>query len=458
MELMKYSQDMKSPYSTLNLIRTAQNDGSRLSTAGTLALSTGDARSACTITCDPSTTYQEIVGFGGAITEAAAYNLLQLSAEKRHSLLNNYFDREDGIGYSICRIHMNSSDFSLDSYSCDEVAGDTRLEHFNIERDRKYVIPVLKEAMAINGEMKVLVSPWSPPAWMKTNGDMCHGGKLKDEYRETWARFYVRFIQEYESVGIPIWAISVQNEPLASQTWESCIYTAEEERDFVKDFLGPVLDEAGLKRIKILIWDHNRDKMFERSQVVLSCEAAAKHVWGIGFHWYSGEEFEIVERCHESFPDKALVFTEGCQEGGVELGAWDRGERYARNVIGDLRSWTAAWIDWNIVLDEEGGPNHVGNFCDAPVIVDPGRDFAHVQNSYYYLGHLSKYVFPGAVRIRCDANDPRLKTIGFVNPGGSLVVVVLNLSDETIEYALQIDDRHVKAVSPEHSIETLVSG
>ena len=162
----------------------------------------------------------------------------------------------------------------------------------------------------------------------------------------------------------------MQNEPAAKQTWESCLYTAEEERDFVRDHLGPALHAAGHADVKLLVWDHNRDLLVERATPIYADAEAARYVWGAALHWYVSEDFTQSSALHAAFPDKHILFTEGCWEGGVKLGQWDRGERYSRNMIGDLRNWVCGWIDWNMVLDTRGGPNHVGNWCDAPVLVD----------------------------------------------------------------------------------------
>ena len=204
----------------------------------------------------------------GAFTEAAAVNWLALSAPRREELLEAYFDRDRGHGYSLCRVHMGSCDFALGNYSHVETPGDMALDSFSIARDRQALLPFIKAAQRVAGQpLRLLASPWSPPAWMKTNGRMNDGGALRPECRRAWARCYVRFIEAYAAEGVPIWAVSVQNEPMATQRWDSCLYSAEEERDFVRDFLGPELESAGLGTVRILIWDHNRDLMVERANV-----------------------------------------------------------------------------------------------------------------------------------------------------------------------------------------------
>jgi glucosylceramidase len=251
---------------------------------------------------------------------------------------------------------------------------------------------------------------------MKTNGDMCHGGRLKPEYRAAWAEYYCRYVRAYEQEGVPIWGLSVQNEPEAVQVWESCLYTGEEERDFVRDYLGPALHANGLGDLRLLIWDHNRDVMVQRASAVLSDPAAAQYVWGTAFHWYVVDRFDNVQLVHDAFPDKKLLFTEGTQEGGPHLGEWSMAERYARSMINDLNRWTVGWIDWNLLLDITGGPNHVGNLCSAPILADTATGELHYQSSYYAIGHFSRFVQPGAQRILCATSHDELEAAAFLNP------------------------------------------
>ena len=189
------------------------------------------------------------------------------------------------------------------------------------------------------------------------------------------------------------------------QTWDSCIYTGEEERNFIKNFLGPALKRNKHLDKKLVIWDHNRDVMVERSRAVLSDPDAAQYVWGTGFHWYNGDHFEEVQKVHDEFPDIELIFTEGCQEGGPHIGSWDLGERYATSIINDLNRYTVGWIDWNLLLDERGGPNHVGNYCSAPIIVNTKTQELLYQSSYFYLGHFSRFFGRGCLLYTSDYAD-----------------------------------------------------
>lgn len=397
----------------------------------------GAGHHAARVWVDPTRKYQEVEGFGGAFTEAAAVTWMKLGPPQREEMLNAYFNPDTGHGYRFCRVHMNSCDFALGNYAHAEVAGDINLEHFSVARDEQALIPFIQAAQAVAGvPIRMLASPWSPPPWMKTNDQMNGGGKLLPKYRDAWARCYVKFIQAYAAHGIPIWGVSVQNEPMATQRWDSCIYSAQEERDFIRDHLGPALQQAGLGHIQIVIWDHNRDEMVERASVILGDLDAARYVWGTGFHWYGEDHFDHVQLVHDAWPDKKLLFTEGCQEGGPYLGEWELGERYARSMINDLNRWTVGWIDWNLLLDTTGGPNHVGNLCSAPILADVERTALLYQSSYAYIGHFSRFVRAGARRILCAANKQVLECTAFINKDGSVAVVVMNRSEQAQEFAL----------------------
>ena len=442
----------------IEMFRTTRDTGERLSAGADLVFLPDAGLEVNSVLVDAGKRFQTIEGFGGAFTEAAASTFAKMNSEAQSAILKAYFDPVEGLGYSLCRTHINSCDFALGNYAYADDPGDTQLEHFSIERDRRTLIPFIRAAMQVLGRpIKLFASPWSPPAWMKTNGEMNYGGKLKPEYREVWARYYARYVKAYQEEGIPIWGLSVQNEPEATQTWDSCIYTGEEERDFVRDYLGPTLKAEGLGHLRVIIWDHNRDRMFERAKVVLDDPQAAQYVWGTGFHWYVGDNFDNVQRVHDAYPDKALLFTEGCQEGGPHLGDWGVGERYARSMINDLNRWTVGWVDWNLVLDEQGGPNHVGNFCSAPIIADTSKcnlDGVLLQSSYYYIGQFARFIRPGAERIICAPTLDALESIAFRNADGGLVAVVMNRTEQEIPFALKYNQTAAATSAPAHSIST----
>ncbi len=399
--------------------------------------------------------FQTHLGFGGAFTEASAVTWLGLPTLQREQVLRDYFDPELGHGYTVCRVHMNSCDFSLGNYAHVATPGDVDLKSFSIDRDRQALLPFIQAALRAAGRpVQLLVSPWSPPPWMKSNGQMNHGGSLLPPYRQAWARCFVRFIQAYEVEGVPVWGVSVQNEPAATQVWDSCRYSAQEERDFVRDHLGPELALAGLGHIKIVIWDHNRDGMVERAHVVLSDPEAAKYVWGTGFHWYGEDHFDHVQLVHDALPDKQLLFTEGCQEGGPHHGSWALGERYARSMINDLNRWTVGWIDWNLLLDDSGGPNHVGNLCSAPILADTAAGTLAHQSSYWALGHFARFIKPGARRVLCAATRQDIEATAFINPDGTTAVVAMNRSEQALRFVLEAGERRWVSELPAHAMAT----
>ncbi|MNI05927.1 Glucuronoxylanase XynC precursor [compost metagenome] len=435
---------------------TSRDTGDRLTKRGSLKFRDMESGQKADLELNPEQSFQTVIGFGGAFTEAAAYTLSRMSNEKREEIIERYFHPTDGLGYTLGRVHIHSCDFALGNYTYVE-DNDTELKSFDISHDYKWVLPLIQDAAKVKGSsFTMLASPWSPPAWMKTNGEMNHGGKLKPEFREAWANYYTKFIRAYEAAGVPIWGISVQNEPAAKQIWDSCEYTAEEERDFVRDYLGPVMHREGLEHVHILIWDHNRDLVVERASAVLSDPEAAKYVWGTGVHWYVSEDFAQVGKVHELFPDKHLLFTEGCQEGGVHLGSWDTGERYGRNMIGDFNNWMEGYLDWNLVLDETGGPNHVDNLCDAPVIADTATGEVHYNSSFFYIGHFSKFVRPGAIRVGHTLQREELLSVAFRNEDGSIALIVMNENDKDCKFTLGCNGQIAVTELPAHSIATYI--
>ena len=415
------------------------------------------------IFADPSRTFQTMLGIGGALTDAAAETFAKLPETKQEELVQSYYDPEKGIGYTLARTNINSCDFSSGSYIyVDE--GDKELTSFSIDHDRQYKIPLIKRAVdATDGKLTLFASPWSPPAFMKDNNNMLRGGKLKPEFYQSWATYYTKFIKEYEKEGIPVWGISIQNEPMATQTWESCIYTAEEERDFLKNYLGPTMKNEGLADKKIIVWDHNRDLIVQRAQAIFNDPEASKYAWGMGFHWYEdwtgGQQmYDNTELVHNTYPDKNLLFTEGCNGpfNSDRYYSWRLGEEYGVSMIKDLNNGTVGWTDWNILLDETGGPNHVTDFCFAPVHADTRTGELIYTNSYYYIGHFSKFIRPGAKRIVCSSSRSQLLTTGFMNEDGTIAIVVMNQGSRNITYNLCFGLQNVKVTILPHSIQTLV--
>ena len=411
---------------------------------------------------NPKKTFQEFLGIGGAITDASSEVFATLNKVQQEEFLQAYFGK-NGINYTIIRTSIHSSDFGLGSHTyVDE--GDAALKTFSIEKDKEKRIPFIKRAIElIEDDLVFYASPWSPPAFMKTNKNMLRGGKLLPEFRQAWANYYAKFIKAYEDEGIPVWGLTIQNEPMAVQRWESCIYTAEEERDFLKNYLGPTLEKEGLGDKKIVVWDHNRDLISERANTIFEDPEASKYVWGIGFHWYETwtgglPKYDNLKNIKESFPSKNMLFTEGCQEGfdTERMHYWPNAERYGNSMINDFNSGVVGWTDWNILLDERGGPNHVQNFCFAPIHANTKTSELTYTPTYFYIGHFSKFINPGAKRVSTTTSRTSLESTSFLNSDGSLVTVVMNKTDAKINYKLAVGNLESVIEILPHAMQTIV--
>jgi len=481
----------------VRVYRTQKAKNDRVSHVDTLTLRKDRwvaAQAPSVFVCPDTIVSKPWLGFGGSFTEASAVTIQKLGKKERREVLTACFSREKGLGYTLGRVPIGSCDFGLEHWTCgDLMDGDMELLGFSVDRYHEAILPLIVEATMVAGEpLTLLASPWSPPPWMKTTGEFNGAGRLRPDCRGAWALHYVRFVQELARAGVPIWGVSVQNEPEAAQSWESCLYSAEEERDFVRDYLGPALERAGLGNIKIIVWDHNRDGMLERAAIAYSDPQAAKYIWGVGYHWYGDARFEAwpdvcevhfeerpegagpavelrgqagfgnVRRVAELRPDKHVIFTEGCQELHGQplasaLGDWRVGERYAMNIIADMNSGCEGWIDWNICLDETGGPNHVGNFCLAPIICDTVQGRVFFQPAYWYLLHFARFVRPGAARAVCAASRDALEVTAFVNLDASVAVIVMNQSNEQVDFWFKLAGVGAAlACAPPRSISTLV--
>ena len=449
---------------TLEIHTTASGSSDRLAASSSkFAPGAQPPEGDISVFVDPTKTFQTLLGIGGAITDASAEVFAKLSPKEQEHLLRAYYDPVDGIGYTLARTTIHSSDFSSGSYTY-VAEGDAKLDTFSVAHDRAYRIPLIKRAIAAaGGRLMTFASPWSAPASMKTNGSMLQGGKLRPEFADAWARYYTLFIRAYEKEGIPIWGITVQNEPMAKQRWESMIYSAEDERDFLKNHLGPVMDKAGLGDRKIIVWDHNRDLMTQRARVIFDDPDASRYAWGMGFHWYEtwaggAPMFANVGAVHRAWPGKHLLLTEATVEGydPARLQSFANAERYGTALINDFNNGAEGWTDWNILLDEKGGPNHVGNFCFAPVHADTRTGELTFTPSYWYLGQFSKFIRPGAHRVEAASSRSNLLATAFANPDGSLATVVMNSTDKAVDYRLFVGKDEAKVSIPAHAIQTLV--
>lgn len=461
------------PNSPLNLqiFTTAAGSGERLSPSASLQCLASDPAHGTTqipeseiaIFVNPDKQFQTVLGIGGAITDASAEVFSQLPPAQQSALVRAYFDRTQGIGYSLARTTIHSSDFSRSSYTY-VTEGDATLTSFSIAPDRTFRIPMLHQAVAAaGGSLTLFASPWSAPAYMKSNQNMLRGGQLLPEFAATWAQYFVKFIRAYQSEGLPIWGITVQNEPMAKQAWESMIFTAEEERDFLKNHLGPTLHRAGLGDIKVIVWDHNRDLMTHRAHVIFGDPEASQYAWGMGFHWYEtwagGDPmFCNVAEVHQAYPDKHLLLTEATVErfDASRLQHWPNAERYGLAMVRDFNSGSVGWTDWNILLDRQGGPNHVGNFCFAPIHADTDTGELIYTPSYYYIGHFSKFIRPHARRVSASSSRSSLITTAFLNTDQSLATVVMNPGDQDVTYHFMAGTARTQVVIPAHAIQTLV--
>ena len=435
----------------------------------------------------PNEKYQTITGFGGSFTEASANLLNKVSKENRTKILEAYFG-ESGANYSLTRTHMNSCDFSLSNYSYAPQEGDIELNSFSIKEDKDDIIPMIREAQAISkAGFKILSSPWTAPPWMKDNKDW-RGGKLLPEYYDTWALFFSKYVDAYKAEGIDIWGFTVENEPLGNDSnWESMHFTAEEMTDFVQNHLGPKLESEAKGHLKILGYDQNREHLNHWVDVMYQNEETSKYYDGTAVHWYAStyEVFpEALQYAHAKAPSKHLIQTEACVDAEVPKWkddqwywskeatdwGWDWApeedkkyhpkyapvNRYARDIIGCLNNWVDGWIDWNMVLDRQGGPNWFKNWCVAPVIVDPENDEVYFTPIFYTLSHFSKFIRPGAKRIGFENPDDSLLITAAQNPDGSVAVVVFNDQENKKSFNLCLGELSRTITINAKAIQTII--
>ena len=388
------------------------------------------------VTLDPQRSFQRVLGFGGAFTEASAYVFSQLSPSAQREFLTAYFDPEEGLGYTLGRVGVHSNDFSLCSYVYAE-ENDWSLKSFSLEHEQLWLLPLLRQAKERCGSLKLMASAWSPPSWMKTNKSMLHGGSLCPEHRAHWAEYLHRYLSEMKRHGVPIDYLSIQNEPEAVQPWESCLYTPEQEAAFIAEHLGPLLRKHH-PDVHLLGWDHNRDHIKTWTDALMK-SPAAEYIWGIGYHWYVSDDHGALTETHCEHPRIHLVFTEGCLEGGPAPDSWEPAARYAENYLLDFNNWCEGFLDWNLLLDSEGGPNHVGNYCHAPVLADTSTRRIFKSSAYYAIGHFSRVLRPGAVRIGVQCVDDLWAAAGR-NQDGSLACIVYNPTAQPQNVQIQLFD------------------
>ena len=392
--------------------------------------------------------YQKIIGFGGAITQAVGSSYKKLPREKQKELIQDYLG---WCNYNIFRLPIGSSDFSPETYSYSK---QKNLDDFSIEKDFEYIIPVIKDILEFNPNVKFLASPWSPPSFMKSNKMLTLGGKLLEKYYLLYAKYLTKYIIEYRKLGININYITIQNEPNALQIWESCLFDTQEELCFIKNYLYPKFKENNIET-KILIYDHNKEKMYNRANDIIS---NFSKVEGIAYHWYTGDHFESIDICSKMFKNKLLIHTEGCvgyskfkPEEEVK-----NAEIYAHDIIGDLSHGSNAYIDWNILLDYQGGPNHKKNFCNSPIMLNENGDDYYKNLCYYYISQIAMIVRPGATRIATTRYTDNIEVVAFENLDKSIGIVLLNRHDKNHEYNLCIENICIHDNLDSHAIVSYI--
>ena len=439
------------------------------------------------IVLHPEQQFQTLTGIGGSFTEASAYLLNQLSEANRALVLEAYFG-DDGARYSLTRTHINSCDFSLSNYSYASVEGDVNLDNFSIDEDKDDIIPMIKDAMKLSSDgFNIIASPWTAPPWMKDNNDW-RGGKLLPKYNQTWALFFSKYLEAYKNEGVDIWGVTVENEPLGNDNnWESMHFTAEEMTAFVEQYLGPQLRRTH-PNVKILGYDQNRgDELKHWVDTMFRDKRSSSYFDGTAVHWYASTYNyfpESLQYAHEKSGGKYLIQTEGCVDAEVPVWknddwywekeatdwgwTWAKEEekylhpkyapvtRYANDIIGCFNNWVDGWVDWNMVLDKQGGPNWFKNWCVAPVIVDPESDEVYFPPLYHVMKHFSKYIRPGAQRLGFEVTDEALNITAFQNPYGTIVVVAYNEFEKSQTFTIQLNQQHITIPMSAQAIQTIV--
>lgn len=446
-----------------------------------------DSENKVVIQLNPEEKFQTITGFGGSFTEASAHLLNKLSKENRKKILDAYFS-ESGANYSLTRTTIASCDFSLKNYTYAKIENDLALEHFTIEDDKDDIIPMILEAKAISKEgFNIIASPWSCPPWMKDNKSYV-GGKLLPEYNDTFALYFSKYLEAYKKEGIDIWGVTVINEPHGNgNNWESTLFSPEEMTLFVQNHLGPKLERDGWNNIKILGYDQNRAGLQEWVDAMYKDEKTSKYFAGTAIHWYEStyEVFpEALQYAHKKAPNKHLIQTEACVDSEIphwQDDAWywkkeatDWGwdwasekekylhpkyapvNRYAEDIIGCLNNYVDGWVDWNMVLDRQGGPNWFKNWCVAPIIVDDKNDKVYFTPLYYVMSHFSKFMRPGAVKIGCEVNNKEVKVTAVQNPNQSIALVIFNPTEQSHTIEINISKDKSTISTPARALQTVV--
>lgn len=431
---------------------TIYSNNQKLTTETQVSFEEDQGRETELINLYPQATYQTIDGFGGAITESAAYMYSLMDPSQKKAMLEEYFGSKN-MKYRFVRIPIDSCDFSLSHYEADGSEEDESFQSFSFQRVQQYILPMLDDAeKAYGGKLPIMLSPWSPPAYMKTNQERNHGGKLKRCYWQRWADYLCRYILEYQSRNYHVTMLTLQNEPKAVQTWDSCVYTAEEEKEFLRDYMWPALKKHGLSHIEIYIWDHNKERLLEWAETIID-EETRHMVAGLAFHWYSGDHFEALQIFKERFPGKKLVLSEAC----IEFSRFENensmfnAQQYAHDIIGNLNAGMNLFLDWNLLLNEEGGPNHVNNFCDAPFLFHRDTHELEAGKLQAYIKHFSHFIPAGSIRIGLSRYSDQLEAVAFQTKEG-ISLVVLNRTAQLLPAYIRLSSRCARIHFPANSI------
>lgn len=453
----------------------------------------------------PDYLFQRIDGFGCALTESACYLLARMDAQTRRSALKCWFS-PDGVGARFVRIHIDSCDYSLSEYqSVADPIADPELKTFNIDRDRQYILPIVREAMELcGGNISVLLSPWSPPAQWKTPPELsendqkvygqietgvdfsrpgrCFGGRLKPEYYGSWAKYLVKFVQAYLSEGIPVTMLSVQNEAFAATPWDSCVWSGKQEKEFLRDYLYPQMQAAGLAdTVGLYVWDHNKERMIEHIEEIMDGETLDM-VEGFAYHWYSGDHFDALQMLEQKYPGKILMHSESCglhipgkptafdvpeekinqMPAGMQssfrknphLVDYEDARQYAHDILGDLNHGMRRWIDWNLIVDRTGGPRHVPGGFAAPLVAEEDGSYTKTV-SYEYILEIAKTVRQGAVRIGSSVYSTQVEVTAVRNEDGSIGIILLN-GQEPVDIFIRLNGWIMDVHLPQNSLNSII--
>ncbi|CAG2115983.1 unnamed protein product, partial [Medioppia subpectinata] len=409
--------------------------------------------------------HQQIIGFGGAFTDSTGINIKKMGAKSEDHLIGDCFGKE-GLEYNMGRIPIGGSDFSTRAYSLDDNTNDDKpLAKFNLtQEDLDLKIPIIQKAMKVaTHDIRLFGSPWSAPKWMKTNNELIHGGDIKGQYLDVYAKYFVKYLDAYKAHGLNHWGITVQNEPWASQRWNSMHFDPKSMASFVANHLGPELARSGygVDKLQVMQLDHNVGIVKQWVNEYFADPVASKYTAGTAVHWYGHDPKEQLDAPHNQHPDKWMLATEACVEGGVKLGDWNTANLYATDILGDLLHHVIGWVDWNMVLDTQGGPNWTNNFVDAPLIINPQLKEYYRQPSYYAMAHFSKFLAPGSVRVDTpivtQSNNKALVG-GFRRSDGSTVVIAVNTENIEIDFIVEDSKaagKLVQKIAP-RSVQTYV--